>query len=75
MLGIALALGEYDITDGWILGALVLWVVAAGAGVRLGQDLVGADGGRVSGRAWPLFGVAALATLGVLYLMIFKPGA
>ena len=75
VLGIALALDEYDITDGWILGALVLWIVAAGTGVRLGQDLVASEEGKVAGRAWPLFAVAALATLGILYLMIFKPGA
>jgi hypothetical protein len=72
VLGIVLALDEFEITDGWILGALVLWVVAAGAGVRLGQDLAE---GEVRGRAWGLVAVAALATLGILYLMVFKPGA
>jgi len=72
VLGIVLALDEFEITDGWILGALVLWVVAAGGGGPLGKAL--ADG-KVSGRAWALFGLAALATLGILYLMIFKPGA
>jgi hypothetical protein len=72
VLDVVLALDEYDITDGWILGALVLWVVAAGAGTRLGQELVGE---RLSGRAWGLFALVAAATLGILYLMIFKPGA
>jgi hypothetical protein len=72
VFGIVLALDEFELTDGWILGALVLWVVAAGTGVRLGQDLTE---GEVRGRAWGLFAVAALATLGILYLMIFKPGA
>jgi hypothetical protein len=75
VFGVILALDEFEITDGWILAALVLWVVAAGAGARLGQDLVGAEGGRVSGRAWGFFAVTALATLAILYLMIFKPGA
>ena len=79
VLGIVLALDEFDITDGWILGALGLWVVAAGCGMRLGQDLMGAQGARdpavLSGRAWALFSVTALATFGILYLMIFKPVA
>ncbi|HLM25954.1 MAG TPA: hypothetical protein VK304_03200 [Thermoleophilaceae bacterium] len=78
VLGIVLALDEFEITDGWILGALALWVVAAGGGVRLGQVLGGAEGARDSGvlggQAWGLFSVAALATLGILYLMVFKPG-
>lgn len=78
VLGIVLALDEFEITDGWILGALVLWLVAAGAGVRLGQDLAGAAGARddavLGGRSWALFVVAALATLAILYLMVFKPG-
>src|SRR4051794_3681581 len=79
VLGIVLALDEFDITDGWILGALVLWVVAAGCGVRLGQELATAGEARdavvLSGRAWALFSIAALATLAILYLMVFKPGA
>ena len=72
VLGVVLALDEFEITDGWILGALVLWVVAAGGGAPLGKELAE---GEVSGRAWGLFALAALATLGILYLMIFKPGA
>ena len=73
VLGIALALDEFEITDGWIIGALVLWVVAAGAGARLGLEL--ADAEEISGRARGLFAVVALATLALLYVMIFKPGA
>ncbi len=44
VLGIVLALDEFDITDGWILGAIVVWVVAAGAGMRLGLELADTRG-------------------------------
>ena len=36
VFGVWLALDDYDILDGWILTALVLWVVAAATGVLLG---------------------------------------
>jgi hypothetical protein len=38
LLGIWLAfsVGDYDIWDGWIIAALVLWAIAAGFGQRTG---------------------------------------
>ena len=40
VLGIWLALsyGDYDIWDGWIIAALVLWLVAAATGRRTGDE-------------------------------------
>jgi len=81
VLGIWLALEEYEITDGWIVGALMLWVLAAVAGVRLGQELgvaarPGGSAQAATGRRnVGLFALAATATLAILLLMIFKPGA
>ena len=72
VFGVWLALDDYNITDGWIIGALVLWIVMAGAGSRVGASYREGQGGAA---VRPLFGVMALATLAILYLMIFKPGA
>src|SRR5918999_2364874 len=40
LLGIFLALsyGDYDIWDGWIIAAIVLWVAAAAVGSRTGAE-------------------------------------
>jgi uncharacterized membrane protein len=37
VFGIWLALDEYEIWDGWIIAALILWVVAAATGGRIGK--------------------------------------
>ncbi len=37
VFGIWLALDEYEIWDGWIIAALVLWVVAAAFGGQVGK--------------------------------------
>ena len=36
VFGIWLALDEYEIWDGWIIAALVLWIVAVAVGARTG---------------------------------------
>jgi uncharacterized membrane protein len=74
----------YALTDGWIIASLALWLVGAGtsamtarsyhdalaggAGVTLGQTVR-------SARALTLHVAQAAATVGVLALMIWKPGA
>jgi hypothetical protein len=74
VFGIWLALDDYDILDGWILTALVLWVIAAAAGVRLG--LAYTDGPEpAAARVRPLYAGMALAVTALLVVMIFKPGA
>jgi uncharacterized membrane protein len=37
-LWLAFSVGDYDIWDGWIIAALVLWVVAAAVGGRTGVE-------------------------------------
>jgi hypothetical protein len=71
VFGIWLALDDYSIGDGWILIALVLWAIAAGAGVRLGMVMEGGGGERVR----PLYAVMTIAVLALLVVMIYKPGA
>ena len=73
ILGIwlALYLDEYDFFDGWILGAIGLWLVATGLGIRarIGAEDVSPE------RAPLMHWLRTLAVLGLLVLMIWKPGA
>jgi hypothetical protein len=69
---LALHVKGYDLLDGWILAALVLWATAGAAGIRLGmayrQPAPGA-------RPLVLWAVMTLAVAALLVDMIFKPGA
>jgi hypothetical protein len=71
-LGIWLALyvDGYEVWDGWILGAIALWLVATGTGERARTQL--AEGAR---GAAPAHWLRTLAVLGLLILMVWKPGA
>jgi hypothetical protein len=71
VFGIWLALDDYSIVDGWILAALVLWAIAAGTGIRLGEAYSAGTGDR----ARPLYAVMTIAVLALLVVMIYKPGA
>ena len=72
---LALEVDGYELWDGWIIAAIVLWLVASGAGGRLaaglreGTPLKAVDGARA------MVTVMALATLLLLLDMIFKPWA
>jgi hypothetical protein len=35
---LALSVGNYDLWDGWIIAAIVLWALATGAGARTGKE-------------------------------------
>jgi hypothetical protein len=71
VFGIWLALDDYSIVDGWILAALVLWAIAAGTSIRLGEAYSAGTGDR----ARPLYAVMTIAVLALLVVMIYKPGA
>jgi hypothetical protein len=76
----------YDLVDGWVLGALVLWLVAEEAIRR--EDLLFKKGRQVvrsggpdelrdvlhSPRAFALHVTGGMALLGLLFVMIYKPG-
>jgi hypothetical protein len=72
---LALEVDGYELWDGWIIAALILWFVASaaggrlGAGVREGEPIRGIDG------AGLMLAVMSLATALLLLDMIFKPGA
>ena len=80
VLGIWLALNrpEYEIWDGWIIAALVLWVLANGAGARASRDLQPTSDGsaiaidrRVAFAHW----MRVLWVVLLLVVMVWKPGA
>jgi cell division protein FtsW (lipid II flippase) len=70
---LALYLDQYEIWDGWIIGAFVLWLVATGLGDGARRRLAGAEAGE--SRAALLHWLRTLAVLGLLVLMVWKPGA
>ena len=72
ILGIWLALyvDGYEIWDGWILGAIAVWLIATGTGERARAGL--AEG---AANFTALHWVRTLAVLGLLVLMVWKPGA
>jgi hypothetical protein len=73
VLGIwlALHLDEYDFFDGWILGAIVLWFVATGLGQSIQRRLAADAAADIAVMHW----LRTLTVLGLLVLMIWKPGA
>jgi len=74
ILGVWLVLDvdQYDITDGWIIGAIVLWFVATGLGQMVQRRTAGAD---VAAPPPALHWLRTLVVLGILVLMVWKPGA
>jgi hypothetical protein len=68
---LALYLDEYEIWDGWIIGAIVLWLVATGLGDTVRRRLAEGETAAVTTMHW----LRTLAVLGLLVLMIWKPGA
>jgi hypothetical protein len=80
VLGIWLALDidGYEIWDGWIIAAILLWVLATGAGSQVSRSVQPGDDD--SAVALPA-GVAAahwartLLVIALLVVMIYKPGA
>ena len=65
----------YDITDGWILGAIGLWILATAAGTMAGSGVPEEGDPRIEGRPVAMHWVAAAATIAILVLMVWKPGA
>jgi hypothetical protein len=68
---LALYLDAYELWDGWIIAAIVLWLVASGAGGQLERSV--REGTFAGTRR--LYVVMALASLALLIDMIWKPGA
>jgi hypothetical protein len=74
---LALYLDQYDFFDGWILGALALWFVATGLGQTVQRRMAAQEGGGVATMraVATLHWLRTLVVLGLLVLMVWKPGA
>ena len=76
IFGIALAIqvDRYHVWDGWIVAAIVLWMIGGWAGGEAGKRF---DRDPVAGRRAGIRfqAVSSLAALAILVLMIWKPGA
>jgi hypothetical protein len=70
---LALYLDQYEIWDGWIIGAIVLWLVATGLGDSVRRQL--ADAEAVESRVALMHWLRTVAVIGLLVLMVWKPGA
>ena len=73
ILGIWLALNvdQYDLLDGWIIGAIVLWFVATGLGQIVQRRMASGETSAVDTMHW----IRTLVVIGLLVLMVWKPGA
>jgi hypothetical protein len=73
ILGIwlALHLDEYGFFDGWILGAIALWLVATGLGQSIQRRMASDEPSAISTMHW----LRTIVVIGLLVLMIWKPGA
>jgi hypothetical protein len=71
---LALDVDGYEIWDGWILGAIVLWALATETGRRARLDLEPEGPGLVA-RATTWHWVRTLLVIALLIVMVWKPGA
>src|SRR5918996_6573096 len=70
---LALNLDEYEFWDGWIIGAIVLWLAATGTGDSDRRQLAEAEA--VESRVALMHWLRTVAVIGLLVLMVWKPGA
>jgi hypothetical protein len=73
VLGIwlALKLPQYGFFDGWILLAIALWLVATGLGQSVQRRMAAEATGAIATMHW----LRTLVVIGLLVVMIWKPGA
>jgi hypothetical protein len=77
---LALYVKGYEIYDGWIIAAIVLWAIGTELGRRAEVGYIAADrGGQLdiaaAGQAALLHWLRSVAILALLVVMIYKPGA
>jgi hypothetical protein len=78
---LALYVQGYEIYDGWIIAALVLWAIATELGRRAEVGYIQATGSEATstvpaaGQAALMHWLRSLVVLALLVVMIYKPGA
>ena len=75
---LALYVDGYEIWDGWILGALVLFAIVTELGRRARVGYVASDGSNAmtaTSSAALMHWLRTIGVIAILVLMIYKPGA
>jgi hypothetical protein len=75
---LALHVSQYSLSDGWILAAIVLWVIGSALGGRLsaGYRRAGAGGTLAADSATLMLTLLLVLTVAAILIdMIYKPGA
>ncbi len=68
---LAINVDAYEVWDGWVIGAIVLWVAATAVGQRAFQAVKGGD----TAAMVPWHIARVVLVLALLVVMIYKPGA
>ena len=71
---LAIYVKGYQVWDGWVIAAIILWAVATELGRRAQEGFAGAAGSDRS-RAVLMHWLRSLTVLALLVVMIYKPGA
>jgi uncharacterized membrane protein len=72
---LAIYVKGYDILDGWIIAAIVLWVVANAFGGIAQAGFAASADERARAQAALMHWLRSLTVLALLVVMIYKPGA
>jgi hypothetical protein len=72
---LAIYVQGYAISDGWIIAAIVLWVVAFAFGGRAEVGFSDKADERARAQAAAMHWLRSLVVLALLVVMIYKPGA
>ncbi|HEY7630303.1 MAG TPA: hypothetical protein VH817_06380 [Thermoleophilaceae bacterium] len=71
---LAIYVKGYQVWDGWVIAAIVLWAIATEFGRRAQEGFANAAGSERS-RAVLMHWLRSLTVLALLVVMIYKPGA
>ena len=72
---LAIYVKGYEVWDGWVLGAIVLWAIASYAGTTLGRSYEAFREGNGTAPPLALHLILSGAILLLLIDMLWKPGA
>jgi hypothetical protein len=72
---LALYVDGYEVWDGWIIGAIVLWAIATELGRRAQLGFTEGADARARSQANLMHWLRSAVVVGLLVLMIYKPGA
>jgi hypothetical protein len=72
---LAIYVKGYEVWDGWVLGAIVLWAIGSYAGSTIGRKYEGLRAGTSEAPSLALHVVLTASILLLLIDMLWKPGA